>query len=443
MPNKCKDWLIDVNYASGEMSVSTDGIHLDVVEDESKFYQLREEWESLVLISESPIYTNFSWISNWWKYFGKHPNREMFVIVIYNSDRLIAVAPFYIGYSRIGRIILQKRLSLMGQGVGKNESLGFRDTYGYSDFLDIVVDPEYRQVVARELAGFFTDKLYEIDRIELNHLSDASFIMSDLLPILDADKFDLTQEESDKCAFLGSPNSIDEYFGELSSNTRRRFRQSIKILENNDSVTVEDFSSPDKIDAGLNHLIDLHQTRWNKLGFPGLFFDDAFCKFIKSFLGEASRDGLIWFKLVKNENSFCAARLALKNKYSYYDYISGFDDESPIAKRRPAIGLMVKLIEDATMNGIKTVELLRGEEDYKSDFTSLQRTNWRVFLRVKSRRGFKRKAFDLLINSFTKIYFLFNKEFGLLKFHKEKSGILKMLNTYLHFRYKTLLLKIK
>src|SRR5690625_6740537 len=71
----------------------------------------------------------------------------------------------------------------------------------------------------------------------------------------------------------------------------------------------------------------------------------------------------------------------------YYDYISGFDANRPSAKYRPEIGLLLNLVEEALESGDDRIELLRGEEGHKHDFTASNLRNWKVSRPGARRRG--------------------------------------------------------
>ena len=58
-----------------------------------------------------------------------------------------------------------------------------------------------------------------------------------------------------------------------------------------------------------------------------------------------------------------------------YDYLSGFDDNSPAAKRRPGIAILLAMMDEAFARGIGVIDFLRGDEPYKFEMTAAVNQN--------------------------------------------------------------------
>jgi CelD/BcsL family acetyltransferase involved in cellulose biosynthesis len=114
----------------------------------------------------------------------------------------------------------------------------------------------------------------------------------------------------------------------------------------------------------------LHQRRWRKLGYPGLFADARFRAFQESVARAFFRNG--WLRVTRADSggACVAVRLSYAHNGRLYDYLSGFDDDAPAAKRRPGLALLFAQMEAAFAEGIRTIDLLRGEEPYKFELTA-------------------------------------------------------------------------
>jgi CelD/BcsL family acetyltransferase involved in cellulose biosynthesis len=113
----------------------------------------------------------------------------------------------------------------------------------------------------------------------------------------------------------------------------------------------------------------LHQRRWRKLGYPGLFADARFRAFQESVARAFHRNGWLRVSRADAGGECVAVRLSYAHNGRLYDYLSGFDDAAPAAKRRPGLALLFAQMDEAYAEGIRTIDLLRGDEPYKFELT--------------------------------------------------------------------------
>lgn len=419
-------------------------LSVDVVDTEPEFKKLESEWDLLLTKSDGTIYSSFDWLFGWWKYFGEHPNRSIHIITIRNNGQLICIAPFYVGISSFMGITLQRRLKLMGDGTSHNESLGFRDTYGRSDFLDIICEPEFEDMATQLLFSLLNDQIYtnSYDYLECLHINDRSFIKRKLIPIFKNNGIQFLLNESDVCPSIAFENTFDDYLYEISSNTRRRLRQSLKAIGTEEGFTVQDVDNEKELIQNYGILRDMHQERWNSAGYPGAFFDKRFEQFLLSFLKKAQKKDRVYFKIAKDKEGYCATRLALKFSERYFDYMSGFKYEAPSAKYRPAIGLLTLMIQSGTEQRHKSVELLRGDEGYKLDLTTTSFKNWKWKVPFRQQKNILYRLRVTFINILSYFYFLLDKEKNLLMVQKKLHGSAKMIFKYLIVRSKLIKQKL-
>lgn len=408
--------------------------------EEESLIRLAEEWDELAEIAGDSVYSKFDWLFCWWKYFGRHPKREFFVVTVYSGKQLIGIAPFYIGKSAVGAFTLQRRLYLMGCGTSQNEFFGFTKDYGYSDFLDIIVHPSWYEVVAKKIGELLARNQMNVDVICLQHVNDESFVVRYLLPELENLDIAYMREKTDECPFLKLPDTLDDYIEQTGpSSKRRRLRKNLEAVGN--EYSIEQVSTPEKVQEGLELLVNLHQARWNSLGLPGAFYDERHLNFVMEISQVFCYKGWLWFKIAIDEQGSSSVRLAIYDGNVFYDWLSGFDSSAPSAKYRPGLGLLAVMIKEAIESEASKVELMRGDERYKFDFTSESYQNWRITIPVYKSKGRSKVIKHNFLNGLSKIYNRLKREWTLLKIQRKKNGIIKMFFTYGLFRLKSLKMK--
>ncbi len=409
------------------------GTRLHIVTDEHSFKHLEEEWEMLAKNAESPVYTRHDWLYCWWRHFGRHPYRELYIVMVYSEDQLVGIAPFYIGSSVVGPMVLQRRLYLMGCGTDRNEFIGYINDYGYSDFLDVIAHPAYRRMVAVHIAELLKKNEMNVDLASFQNIADNSFMIREIVPFLAECNIKYALEKTDECPFITLPETLNEYIEQTGPSSRRRKLKKYLNAAGR-KYKIEYMRTPEQLPEALDQLIDIHVKRWNGLGYPGVFYDQRHLEFVKDVADVLHRKGQLWFMISRDEKGTSAARMVIYDGHAVYDWLSGFDETSPASKFRPGLGMLSLLIRDAIHRKVPTFELLRGSERYKFDFATESRPNWRLTIGMNNGGGGRNVAVNKILAVTAAICNRITRELKLLHVQRERVGFIKMPFVYAMFR---------
>lgn len=417
-----------------------EALRMQIDREERALKELYEPWKELAGRTEASLYLSPEWVENWWNCFGRHPRRSLFLISFWNGEEMVGLAPLYVGSTGIGRICLERRAQLLGSGGSPNEQFGYLDDYGISDFLDIVADEPWAPVVADLLADFLLSENAGVERVTFHQAGDRSMIMRHLFPALKRAHARLSLDQTDTCPYidLKGTSSLEAYIRGVKSNARRRLRQTLRAAGPEQRYAVRKAVAPEEVVAATDRVIRLHQKRWNRLGFPGVFHDPRFETFFRELVRTAHRREWLWFAEAVGPDGVCASRMALLYNGRYYDYISGFDDESELSRYRPGFGVLLHMIENALESGVERIELLRGEEGYKYDFTADRFQNWRVAVVTTQGEKAVRRALSAILKPAAMIYRIAAREKRLLQVQRKRNGVPGMVQGYLSFRIASL-----
>jgi CelD/BcsL family acetyltransferase involved in cellulose biosynthesis len=425
---------------------SQQSLTVQLAHTENAFRDLAPQWQALAVRTQSTVFMTYEWAWAWWKHFGRHKRRSLSVLSIWDDNTLVGLAPFYTGHSSLGNIKIEKRLQLIGSGGHANEQLGYIDDYGISDFLDILVDENYLNEVMDLLSSTIQNNPFQADMISFHQARDDSYIMTHLYPKLQAKGLKLNLRRADTCPYIPLENqdSLKDYIKSLkSANARRRFRQTLRAMEpSGDLILGKEPETHQEVKEATEKLITLHQNRWNRIGFPGVFFDERFTNFFKDIVYSAFDNGWLWLVQMSDNKGVCASRMLLRYNDRYYDYISGFDRDRPSSKYRPGIGLLIEAVRDAINDEDISVELMRGEENYKFDFTSQKIRNWKLVIHTENNRNIWKQALSSLCDIIALCYKHLTCEIRLLKVQYQQQNLFKMIPDYIAFRWESLKHKI-
>lgn len=420
-------------------------LNVDVYTDETAFQSLASEWNELVIKADAPLCMTLEWVENWWHHFGENPNRQLYIITMRNKKKLVGLAPFYVGYSGIAGQVIHRRLQIIGSGGSKNEQWGFTNDYGISDFLDIITDPEFREPLGVLLMDILSVLTENVDEITFHQVREDSFIKQVLFPKMESKSWQVTLNHSDTCPYvdLAGISNLDDFIKGVKSNARRRLRQTMRAMDKEPEFLVTEVLTPDGLTRATQRLIELHQARWNELGFPGVFHDERFEQFFKDLIKKSAEKKWLWFKEAQDVAGVSASRMLIRFNGRFYDYISGFDPESPSAKYRPGFGLLLEVVQDAIAQNINRIELLRGEESYKYDFTDLNFKNWEISITSEAHKSLVKRLSNKLLRVVSAIYTTVGKEKNLLKVQYQNRGWMGALPGYISFRTESIRRRLK
>ena len=316
---------------------------------EEDFGNIKEEWNCLLQQSHSSsFFLKWQWLYAFWESLPKNQCR-LFVVLVYESDVLVAIGPFYV-----------RRSSFCGIPVSKVSFLGDKVA---SDYMDIFALPQYEEdsvkvvlkyvlhkYVIAELAGICKESnLYRY--IQLNSQ----------LPWLRYLKVNVVS--APRVIF---PHSLGEIQELLSKNTRYLLKRKMKNLLK-DFPSVDFYTVPLLNGEGyLDTLFRLHKKRWDlKKNEKSTFSSNFRLKFNIFLLGLCEVDDGC-FSVVEVEEKIISILYIFKFKKHFYFYQNGWDPNYS----KYSVGLLNihKTLEFAVSESSDSFDMLRGDEPYKYKF---------------------------------------------------------------------------
>ena len=436
MKKQVQNYIINEEWTSTVLEIKNTGcagLSFKLIKDVNDFDSLKTAWNEVVLRSSSTIFQSFEWLNCWWKYFAAGNQNTLHIILFYLNENLIGIAPCYIqGYELLGFGVF-RQLKLLGSGLntGKSGSNPIEQK-GISDYLDVICMQGFEKLVADSLISYITDFNSFFDELDLQNISEDSFIFKWILPHLNEAGFSVKSSRSDVCPILKVPVSMDFYLDMVRSNTRRKLRQVFKQMEAGSLCKIEEVK-PQTYASAFQSLKLLHQKRWNGLGYTGMFSDNRFEKFQDEISRQFMENGWLWFKTLKQNNRIIAARLGFKFNNKIYDYLSGFDVSPASASIRPGMVLLILMIKEAIENDFNHVDFLRGSEDYKFEISSSVHYNYRFFIKTNTSTNALRLVLFRLIKLRNSVELRLRSERLIIGIHIKQHGSLAFVPAYLKF----------
>ena len=263
----------------------------------SDLRSIESEWLALHTVCRGTPFDSPQWLLTWIDRFWQSQWR-LSVLVGYNDDKLVVLAPLYI--NRSSSILSFKKLMPLGQGEPEDQEV-------LSEFQDVLVLPGYENTLA-ELAEQI--ELIEFDVFEWRYLTNK------------ANALELIKSEprlQKKCIGHRFVNSSNLNEGDpLSKSSKIKHQRMANKLKN----YLVEFQWLEPSEPLWNTMKDFHQQRWNQKQKLGAFHHTNF----NQFHSEDRIRKMSLMCVMKIDQQIAAIHYFMKSKDTLFFYQSGWND---------------------------------------------------------------------------------------------------------------------
>ncbi|MGB9809054.1 MAG: GNAT family N-acetyltransferase [Caldanaerobacter sp.] len=339
-------------------------VTIERINNVSGLLEIEDIWHELEEEAKVYPFNSFEWVLNWWKYFGHGKSLE--IIVVYEGSKPIGIAPFMITYFEKG--LFAKRIKFIGSA--------------NSDYLDFVVRQGYEKQFYTAIVDFLEKKIDSLTVLDLEHIPENS----EFFPYVMGSNLYYDYDVQDVCPYIKLPDTWEEYLESLEGKFRRNLNYEIRRFFKDYDASFTVVKDYDMVGKAMDTLIELHQKRWRKRHMPGVFYSKRIRDFHKDVAKDMFLKGELSLFELKDGAKTVASLLTYHIGNVRYYYIGGYDIE--YGKRSVGNITLGLSIKQSIEEGDEIFDFLRGDEEYKKNWTSLKKRNMRF---VASRSTFTGK----------------------------------------------------
>lgn len=320
--------------------------------------QLTDQWNELLSKSLHPmVFLTYQWIDVWWKSFGK--GKEPFIILVYDGDELIGIAPFMIESSE-HTIIARMDMKVK---VRKIEFIA----NVHSNRADLILarDPAH---ACDAIIDFLLDEQQKSwDLLSLEYLLISSPTMNHLRNSLDKRNICYRQYFQMSSPFVPINCRWDDYFGNRQKRFREQLKSRLKKLEGCGRVRLEEYRSIGELEKVLEKIFEVASKSWKAKDGTALSSTRQLKEFYTDLAYTAANEG--WLDLFV---------LYLEEEPLVFEYCLKYENKLLLLKTefnesyRPyGIGNMIqwKLLETIFENGAEEFEFLGPSARWKTHWS--------------------------------------------------------------------------
>ena len=340
---------------------------------------LAPEWDALMAAMPRPSpFLSHTWVTTWWRHFGG--SSRLLVVTLRSAEgELVGVAPLHVASRRVA-----------GLPVRALEFLGYRGSAVCTDHLDFLArGPERHAAVARMFEALVQEPSW--DTMALADIAEDS----PLRAVAAAVRLPHVALPAEICYYRPLFGSAGEFAAairqehpNLASMLRRRRK---RLAQHPDSRFVATVDGGAEIATVMGELARLHGLARNRQGQSGNFCRPDYRAFHDDVALKLAASGRLYLARWQFEGRIAAVLYGLVEGGVLYFYQSGFD--TALGSHGLGTVLMGDVMEDAAGRlGLREFDFLRGDEEYKTRWTSLARTTWTVHVWRQCWRGTAARA---------------------------------------------------
>lgn len=344
---------------------------VEVVADTRDLAALEKPWLELVADRQLPgPFCNYPWQFEWWRALGS--GRGLRTFVARRGDEVVGILPTFDETENGARF-----LCLTGSKGGGGDYL----TAPAKD-----ADAEKALVSAALSSGVDVLEFEDVEWTSSLRAAIVSAAAERALPVRIAPRY--------ACPFIRLADGFPALLA--ASGRRDNLRRRRKWLDAQPGYRIECETSPDAVAPFLERFCRLHAARWAADGGSQAFSDERLLGFHRRMAYRMAQAGelRLWTMYVASEAVAVAWTFDDGGRALYYQ--SGF--LPAWGKRSVGLVLFARFVEDACERGLREVDLLRGSEPYKFEWTREGRLTTSVSV-VASSRGRRALALRALRRS--------------------------------------------
>ena len=324
--------------------------------------ELQSDWDALLQTSSARVpFLKYGYLKLWWQSMGggEWDSGEPYIILGYEQQRLVGIAPFFKTRSN-----------------GKN-ILAFLGSKEISDYLDLIAASKHYREFFNAVFDHLTNDAPEMwDQITLTNVIESSPMLEILRENHTPENISIHVEKDLPAPYLTLPNNWEQYLESIEKKQRHEIRRKIRRLEQEAGSYRFFFMENDIEKYGAEFLALMGKDPVKKD-----FLTPDMAAHMQNLLSWSFQEGILKLCFLEINGSLSAGYFCFDDQKTIYIYNSGFHNEAQYFS--PGWVLLSYLIQWAIQNSHTKIDFMRGDETYKYRFGAIDSFVYMVNLTKK------------------------------------------------------------
>lgn len=351
-------------------------MQLKVIENYDVFLNMEKEWNDLLSHSLNDIpFLRHEWVKHWWKNFVE-PNEKVQIFLIYESEKLIAIAPFMATREK-GYILTYRVLKLMVNSHSYRSDLIIRRGYENSDIVKYI----WQYVKDRNKWDYL--KLRDVP-----DFANESITIKEFKKLTSSLGFHISLETPRYSPLIVLEGDWETYFKNRKGHFRRNLnRREKKLAKEIGEIRIEKIEdSHPELHELLDKGFEVEASGWKGEKGSAILNNEAIRKFYHRVADEAVKQGWLKLYFLYAGDQLLAFDYCFVYCDRFYLMKVGYDEQF----KRYAPGHLLKKYEirECFENGLKEYDFLGQQMEWKMEWADNIRPQYTIFVYGKTPLGF-------------------------------------------------------
>lgn len=352
-------------------------------------YELRDfesKWNFLLSrsLDNNPFQT-YEWITTCWKHFGKGQELKLFTSEN-NGEVSIIIPIMYSSYKVLG----STRRKASFACATADSSISDYNAFLITDFQE-----------AAKAVNLVMEKIVEdsdVDQLVFREVSEDS-VTASLFRGVKSSSFEVNRSADNICPYVPLPDKQETFLHNIGHNMRRNLKVWQRDASKDYKVEFITYNKFGSLKDSMKILFDLHQKSQVAKGNCGVFSDEICRNFHMDLATAFAKRGWLSLYFLTFNDEPVSTIYSFEYKGKLFAYLCGFDPD--YAEYRPGHLAFKNIMDYGIAKGLKELDLLRGDEEYKMRWNPMIRKNIAFNL---TKKGLKSKFYNS--NLINKLSFL-------------------------------------
>ncbi len=364
-----------------------------IITSEHELSALRVAWNQLAV---GHPFRSWDWQVAWWRHYGRAPGRRLHLLACFEGERLIGLLPLYRRLTAQGRV-----LRPLGSGEVCSEYLGLLAAPGRaSEVAERMVDA-LSGLGAASGQGTIA-RTWDLLLLDSQDASDDGLLQivaglsrrrhpTETRPGAVCWRLTVPDDPEHRCGTAEYEETrFEGFLRQVARGHRHRLRKAERRGATPD-YQVHRAVDEASLAEGFAILVELHQRRRAHFGQAGMFSRRRFLAFHRDATRAMLASGQLWLAWLTFRGTPVAAYYCLADGTVLYGYQSGLNPD--YLDEEPGRILLLRMLRQAVREGYGALDLLRGNEPYKSHLSAEPQSSLNVVVGNRTLLG--RAAFQL------------------------------------------------
>ncbi len=324
---------------------------LELVQNENKFYEMRNAWNSLLEKSgvDNPYLTH-EWLASWWKAYKG--NKGLNIILFKEQDKVIGAIPLTLSKEAIF-------------GIPIRIIRFFSDHWGRMDF---ILTEKRAECIAEFLDWFHCAKMADV--VILSRIPEDSKNAGIIEKVIKDKEFSYEKQELKNTVII-LKDDWEAYLKQLTKKFRYEIKNKQKKLFALENVRYERITEVEDADKVLPSLVAVGAKSWKYKDKKGVVVSMEGEQFYRNIISEWGKTKKLDISLIKQNDLPIAFTLRVKHKDTLYALETAYDKDFYSYSPGLVINsiLLEKLLEEKALNKYELGEISDSKKRWSENYS--------------------------------------------------------------------------